>query len=139
MELEADYQAEISSESGKEVAYTVEARYATSRPVQIANQIFDNRWRTVQYVDSPIGVPTAHPIRRQTQQHGMYGYSAAQALRWWLHAEADASMNGICLETRLIKHEITYSSKAVAVSQHCIIGGDDRSNCVPDWGKKSST
>ena len=66
----------------------------------------------------------------------MLGYAAAQALRWWLHAAAEAdNMSGLCLETRIISHKISYSHKIETVGAHDHIHGDDRSNCMPDWGK----
>jgi len=135
MELEPEYRRERVKDSGSDVAYTVEARYVFTSPVQIGGQLFDNRWRGVDFPKGAIGVPS-ESWSQQRERFGMLGYSQAQALRWWLHAEADVNMDGICLETRLIKHEIKYSSEAVAVSQHCIIGGEDRSNCIPDWGSK---
>ena len=132
MELEPEYNREKITASGEDSAYTVEARYAYPQPVEIAGQIFDNRWRQVQFTQGPICVP-GESFARHRELFGMLGYAQAQALRWWLHAEA-GTLKGICLETRLIKHKIKYSSEAVAVSQHCLVGGEDRSNCIPDLG-----
>lgn len=137
MKLEADYRRDKSEHSGRDVAYTVEARYAFQSPVQIGGQMFDNRWRKVEFEKGTHGVPPRKSWGGVAERYDMLGYSQAQALRWWLHAEADTTMSGICLETRLIKHEISYSGSAVAVSQHCIISGKDRSNCIPDWDSGS--
>lgn len=137
MELEPDYRRDHGSGSGSETAYTVEARYNFPRPIQIGNQIFDNRWQRVQFQESEIGVPPCSPIYRHTREHGMLGYPAAQALRWWLHANAEASRGGgMCLETRLVSHTISHSYKIEAIEAHGHIHGEDRSNCIPDWGKK---
>lgn len=138
MDLDSDYKRDRGSGSGQETAYAVEARYNAASPVSIGEQIFDNRWREVVFPKGPIGVP-GRPWNEQSMKLRLLGYSQAQALRWWLHAEADSTMSGICLETRLIKYEVSHSHKAVAVSQHCIVGGEDRSNFVPDYGIKSST
>jgi hypothetical protein len=138
MELEAEYERGKITASGEDSAYTVEARYAYTSPVEIAGQLFDNRWRQVVLYEGAIGVP-CEMLAKHRERFGMLGYAQAQALRWWLHAEADSFMNGLCLETRLIKHEIKYSSEAVAVSQHCVIGGEDRSNCVPDWQQRPAS
>lgn len=136
MELEQDYRSERGSGNETETAYTVEARYNYANPVQIGGQIFDNRWREVKFQDAVIGVPRCATFRRHTLEHGMLGYAAAQALRWWLHAAAEAdNMSGLCLETRIVSHRISYSHKIETVAAHDHIHGEDRSNCVPDWGK----
>ena len=126
--------------SGTETCYSVEARYDFPSPIQVAGQIFDNRWREVKFVDSEIGVPRASELQEHTIRHRMLGYSAAQALRWWLHAIADTQKGGmcLCLETRIVKHTIKYSHEIEAISEHDHIKGDDRSNCIPDWKKAIS-
>jgi hypothetical protein len=123
-ELEKDYPRETGSGSGTETAYTVEARYNYTEPARIAGQIFDERWRRVNFRPSEVGVPRCPEYKRQTKDHGLLGYSAAQALRWWLHAIADSGdskpFSGFCLETRLVLHRITYSHhiEAIAVRDH---------------------
>lgn len=98
----------MSSGSSTETAYTVEARYNFTSPAKIGKQIFDDRWRRVDFEPSQIGVPAAPLLSHRTLEHGMLGYQAAQALRWWLHAaaEAESVMGGLCLESRLMKHTI---------------------------------
>jgi hypothetical protein len=135
IDLEPEYRKEGGSGSGTETAYTVEARYDYSEPIQVGKQLFDNRWRRVNFEPSLFGVPQCAPFARHTRDNGMLGYAAAQALRWWVHAEADATnMTGLCLETRIISHRITYSHKIEAIAAHEHIHGKDRSNCIPDWG-----
>ena len=136
MEFEDDYKRERGSGSGTETAYTVEARYNYPCPASIGGQIFDNRWREVKFQDSVVGVPRCAPYYRHTLEHGMLGYAAAQALRWWLHALAEADcLSGVCLETRIISHQIKHTHKIETIATHGHIHGDDRSNCIPDWGK----
>jgi len=136
MELEEDYKRERGNGSGTETGYTVEARYSYNNPVQIGGQLFDNRWRQVSFEKSEIGIPSAPRYQHHVIEHGLLGYTAAQALRWWLHAQADADgVSGLCLETRLISHKISYTHKIEAIAAHNHIHGGDRSNCVPDWGK----
>jgi hypothetical protein len=65
-----------------------------------------------------------------------FSYQAAQALRWWFHANADAGIGGICLRSRIVKFAIKYSIEVARQTEHCEIGGDDRTNCIPDWGNK---
>ena len=138
MELEKDYKKEKGSGHSTTSAYTVEARASCGDPKQIGSQIFDSKWRRVAYEKGAIGVPPCSILRKEVAEHGMLGYSAAQALRWWLHANADVSemLGGLCLETRLIKHilETTHSIKAEGFYK--VVGGDDRSSSMPDWGEK---
>jgi len=105
--------------------YSVMARYNYHAPTEIAGQMFDNRWRTVNFAETRVGVPTG-PSWNRAQYHACHviGYSAAQALRWWLHAIADSApeMIGLCLETKIISHEIKYSYECVAVSESEVVG-----------------
>lgn len=103
----SEYPKSRGKGSGRETCYSVEARYNYTQPIEISGQLFDNRWREVKFQDAPVGVPRASEFQEHTLRHRMLGYSAAQALRWWLHANADAMKAGhcICLETRLVKHE----------------------------------
>ena len=137
-ELEPDYKCDKAQSSGSNMLYTVEARYAFSKPVQICGQLFDMRWSEVRFKTSAegIGVPELKSWSQLSNVSSMYEYVAAQALRWWFHAEAAKDHSDICLETRLIKHEIKWSQTITAVSQHCKISGEDRSNIIPDWGQK---
>lgn len=117
-----------SSASGTEFAYTVEARYAYPEPKVICGMMLDLRWRSVQFDPSPIGVPTQH---RYCPWGGgfphLMTYPAAQALRWWFLAQAKSVFDHLCVETRLVKHEVTYqiSEKAIAAAAE-IDGGDER-------------
>jgi len=136
MKLEECYRKERGSGSGSETGYTVEAMHNYVNPISVAGQIFDNRWRQVEFKESAIGVPSCPRHHRYVAENGMLGYSAAQALRWWLHAQAESEHGmAICLETRIVSHRISYSYKVESVSAHDHVHGEDRSNCVPDWGK----
>lgn len=135
-----EYPKSSGNSSSTMPAYSVEARYNYSAPKEIAGQIFDNRWRRVIFNEGDAGVPIGSEYHiNELRQYSVMGYSAAQALRWWLHAVADAgvSMSGICLETKIVKHIIKTSSECEAVSEHDIVSGDDRTNMMPDYGKKS--
>jgi hypothetical protein len=136
MELEEDYNREVSSESGTQTGYSVEARYKYQTPKMFGDQIFDNRWQRVHFQESLIGVPPGARYQRKIIEQGLLGYAAAQALRWWLHASAEACDTGsFRLETRLISHKLTHSCSVVAVAVHS--HGENRSNCIPEWGKKA--
>lgn len=45
---------------------------------------------------------------------------------------------GLCLDTRIVKHEVRYSYGSTRKTEHCLIGGDDRSSIMPDWGVKTA-
>lgn len=130
------YPYEISRGSGTETAYAVEARIRGNHAMPIGKQIFDTRWQRVEVKNSLIGVPSAAPYSH-APAHGLFGYSAAQALRWWFIANAEQEGRGaaICLETRIIKYIIHYTHRVEAVSDHAYIGAEDRSHMMPDWGK----
>lgn len=118
MELEEGYRKNSSSGNGTDTGYTVEARFNYVEAEEICGQIFDNRWRTVIFKESEIGVPMASPLRKKLLEHRLLSLSSAQALRWWFIALYECQ-NGQswCLETRLIKHKITYSHKIEAIEQ----------------------
>ncbi len=111
--------------------YTVEGRYNYSEPKQFGGQILDERWRTLIFPSAPFGVPIGGFHKHELKMNGLLGYSAAQALRWWFHANADV-LGSLCLETKIVKHIIKSSYKCEAVSDHELITGDDRSNIKPN-------
>jgi hypothetical protein len=120
------------SGSGTEIGYSVEARYNYPSPKAFGDIILDDRWRTVHFPEGKTGVPAGPIYYTHTRAQGLFGYSAAQALRWWLHALADAEiLGGLCIETRLVKHEINYSNQTTIIAAQAYIGGDDRSNTMP--------
>ena len=107
--------------------------------MEMCGQLFDNRWQIVQFNKSPLGVPVADPYMAPIlEERGLFGYAAAQALRWWFHANAVASRIGgdLCLETKLVKHTVATAFECSAVSEHEFIGGEDGSNRTPDCGKE---
>lgn len=134
----SDEPKECPSGSGTIHGYSVEARYASHSPLVLGDLILDERWRHVSFPKGHPGVPIGPSYHASfLSRCGLMSYPAAQALRWWLHAEGDASSIGcLCLETRIVKHKVRYSYGVTRESVHCTVGGDDRSNCIPDWGTK---
>jgi hypothetical protein len=123
-----NFPSEGSSASGTDFAYTVEARYAYPEPKVIAGMMLDANWRRVQFSPSPIGVPAqARYCPWGGALSHLMSYQAAQALRWWFLANASHSFDHWCVETRLVKHEVTYkvSDKTVAAGAE-VDGGDER-------------
>lgn len=136
MELEADYRRECGSGTKTLAAFSVEARHNFHEPVTVGGQIFDNRWRMVIFENSTsdgFGVPVCDSFEKEISEYGFLKYASAQALRWWFHANAGF---GTCLETRIVEHKITITHKIEAIAAHCHVHGGDRSNIMPDWGKK---
>lgn len=116
-QFEEGYRTDGGNGTSSYACYSIEARCGTAKlgPITVNNQVFDGEWRTVNIARAPIGVPAAPPFMASAQQHGLYGYAAAQALRWWLLAEADMTFRA--LDTRLIEHrlETTYKITATAI------------------------
>lgn len=121
-----------SSGNGSENAYSVQARMAYHEPKEICGQLLDTRWRTIYFQQSPIGVPTqSRHCPWQGSLPGMMTYQAAEALRWWFLANAAHTYDHFCVETRLVKHKITYSYEEVAVAAGNIVGGMHRDIAEP--------
>lgn len=122
---EASYPYSNGSRSGEEDGWAVEARYVYPVPIKLGDQIFDNRWRTVDFRRSPIGVPSSDIMHVHAASMGLLPYISAQALRWCFLAEINRDgFGGLCMETRLVKHRVKYSVSAEAVSAHDNLGGD---------------
>lgn len=134
----SEYPKSGSSGNGRTVGYTVEARYTGigHDHVVIAGTTYTDRWKRVYAEKSPIGVPGHSRFEPWLAQSGLMNYAAAQAIRWWFHAIAEVDFNNLCLETKIVKHEVEYSYKETAISEHAFVGGEDRSSSMPDWGKK---
>jgi hypothetical protein len=124
---ESDYPYETQSCNGTEYGWSVEARYVYPDPLQCGKIVIDNRWTRIHFPETPPGlpgVPVGGLLHRQSALAGYLSYQAAQALRWWCLSDVMKDMVAGCLETRLVKHEISYSVKVKAVSAHDNLGGD---------------
>lgn len=125
MDSNEEFPKSGSSGSGTTTGYTVEARHNYHDPVTIGSQTFDLRWREVRYQRGVPGVPTRSGSPHDEGTYRTYSFPAAQALRWWLHAESEAGTGfGVCLETRLIEHKIEYKYSVTAIAAHEHAGGD---------------
>lgn len=124
-----------SSHSSTSDGWKVEARLAYHTPTQVAGMLLDLRWRQVHFDKSPVGVP-GERYPNFLVMAGLLTYQQAQALRWWFIAEAQHQSSSLCLETRLIKCRLKASYEYEEVSSHAVIGGDDRSSIMPDYGVK---
>jgi hypothetical protein len=117
MELEQGYRMNRSTGSSRKTGYSVEAR-VSSRPLTVSGQTFDNNWVEVKFQENPSGIPSHSPYDQELSNAGLLGYSAAQALRWWLHASAEYEHLFGCdaLETRLVRFSLKSTSEVVAVN-----------------------
>ena len=129
----SEFPKKEQSGSGTEEAWSVEARFMYIEPRQFGKQLFDQRWKKVLFDrGEPLGVPSGPPsVLNVRDACDLYGYQAAQALRWWFHANAAAGWQDGCLETRLVKHRLKYEFSSFAESAHATIGGEDRSGMKP--------
>ncbi|MHB1952362.1 MAG: hypothetical protein ACYCOU_01320 [Sulfobacillus sp.] len=109
-----DQEPENPNEHGtsEHIGYRVEARYMGNTPIAIGPQLFDTRWRQVEFRDdAPVGIPRHPRYHRELIEHHLYNYEAAQALRWWIVAVVAAMdhMPSMFFETRLIQHSLKSS------------------------------
>lgn len=127
-----------SSANGGITGYRVEAMHDSPNPIAVSGQMFTRDWKIVHFAEGACGVPAGPSFNQPWLSAGhCFSYQAAQALRWWLHASAEAeNMSGICLRSRIVKFAIKYSIAVTRETEHCEINGEDRSNCIPDWGAK---
>lgn len=126
---------------GTETCYAVEVRAAEGcSKVNNLNEIgwvkdiwSDTRWHRVSFPESVVGVPAGRGYEKFIQ-HGLYGYPAAQALRWWFLAEQQKRGIG-AMDTRLIKMEFKYTHSAKAVQVVDPLLSEERQDIMWDWGK----
>lgn len=108
-----------SSRSGTTFGYTVEARFNYRNAKTVAGHIFDNRWREVPFGFNDIGRGNPRPkfVHSELSMANLLSKNEANALRWNFicHADADDICGSLCLETRIVEHEITYSFSAKPV------------------------
>jgi hypothetical protein len=133
---DAEFPKQFSTGSEKTHGYTVEAKSLSGDPIQIGDLTLGNKWERIPFSRSPIGVPNCAPYEGALQYTALLNYPAAQALRWWFHAEAHKGAGWLSLLTRIVRHEVQMTHKVTAISAHCEIGGEDRSALTPDWGTK---
>jgi hypothetical protein len=138
--LQGDFPKNVGKSSGSTVGYTVEARYNSFEPKQIGGVLLDNRWRRLDFAPGSPGVPVAKIHESELTRNRLMNYPGAQALRWWFIAncEAEGFWGGsLCVDTRLVKHQVVYSYETTAEIAQAYIGSEDRSSMRADWSNKS--
>lgn len=118
---EQEFPQKGSSMSGTDFGYQVQARYNFHTPKQFGDIVLDQRWRTLYFQKSPIGVPVAGELQWYLRPCQCMSFQAAQALRWWFVADAEASdlLGSMCLETRLLKVRVKYSTESEILEPIC--------------------
>lgn len=98
--------------------YQVQARYmGPDGAKKVGDMMLCATWKTINFKKSHGGVPGGKAFEFWLPATDCMNFSAAQALRWWFIAEAEAELFGsLCLETRIVRFKIDYSVKAEAVS-----------------------
>lgn len=118
--LTSDQKASLpsgSSCSGTDLGYKVQARYMYGEPGIFEGIVLDQRWRTLHFEKSPIGVPPSRGcFDWYLPASGCVTLAAAQALRWWFLANCGANNVGgsLCVETRIVIFKIKHSYEAIA-------------------------
>lgn len=119
-EEKVDLQLPIgNSASGTMHGYQVQARYMYHEPKEFGGMILDQRWKTLSFDRSPVGVPTTRGLHDwYLPASNCMTLAAAQALRWWFLANCESSTWGgaLCVETRIVSFEIKYSVEAKATA-----------------------
>lgn len=117
----SEYPRADGSGSGTDCVWSVEARYNYHTAKAFGDLILDNRWQRLYFKKhKEIGVPQGGCLTPAIKLSGLLSYQAAQALRWWFIANCENDsmfgvMGALCLETRLVKHEVEYSYKVRAI------------------------
>lgn len=127
-----------ASHNGDTIGYTVEVRYSYHQPQMVAGMLLGKEWQrlSVEKAMPPFGVPISAPWNSAIfGMLGLYDYPAAQALRWWFHANAHAgSLGAICLESRIVAHRVRYSMSEEPVSERLEYGqaaaGSGQEGCL---------
>ena len=135
------FPAKGSSGTSRRDAYKVQARLAYHRPQEVCGVLLDTRWTDIPF-NHEIKLPGRFGVPGDTElaRHGLLTYPQAQSMRWWFHAEASSGLGGgWCIETRLVKASVKLTYEVEFISAHDVVGGEDRSHVMPDWGKKDAS
>jgi hypothetical protein len=117
-----------STGSGDTHAYTIEVRMGreTSRELRIGKQRVTTNWTQLDpdMVPEGQGVPNGRSyVSAALQMSSLLDYSTAEALRWW--AVAVAQSHHANLETRLVRHELSWSWRSRPIEAVKTVEGRD--------------
>ena len=108
----------VSTGSGETEGYIVEMRVSRipAKPYRIAGQDVWTEWTQLDpyKVEKGLGVPNGCGSKSQAlAMSGLMDYPTAEAIRWWAVAEAKAQY--FDLETRLVRHKLSWSWRSEPV------------------------
>lgn len=120
-----DKTQEGPSGSGTIHGYTFEIR-TTFEPFEIGDVMVTGEWKTVHHVSvRDCGVPArSYAFEPGMDYFGLVSLVVAQALRWQFMAVIDAQrITSLCIETRIVKHQIKYKLSCEQVETMYEING----------------
>lgn len=127
---EDDFPEKRSSGNGSVTMYSVQARLAYHEPREVAGHLLDLRWKTINTVPAGFGIPSRR--FHNVPDTGLLSYQAAQSIRWWFLAQAEAEFSCMCVVTRLVEHVVNYNYSTEATRAVETVGeGEDRGNIMP--------
>ena len=104
----------MSNGTTKSIVYHVEVRTSFDQPQEIAGMLLGQNWAPLSISQYPSGLGVPNVTIDSAGKHGYFTYEAAQALRWWFHAEARYSF---CLQSRLVAFDWEESWSATRKSE----------------------
>lgn len=108
----------VSTGSGETEAYIVEVRLKRNCiiPRHVGRQLITSEWTRLDpsKVEKGLGVPNGHGSKSYAlAMSDLLDYPTAEAIRWWAVAEAKAQY--FDLETRLVRHKLSWSWRSEPV------------------------
>jgi hypothetical protein len=129
----------MSSGETRMTGYRPEVRTSYHTPSLVAGQIVDSEWRPISYKtgEGILGIPHGY-FDKQLSEQGLLGYAAAEAIRWWFMAAAEAErpLGALYLETRLQSYSVVLTHK---VTPKEVVGAlDCRGKALPQAAAKEA-
>lgn len=98
------------SASGSGPCYSVEAMSSVFPKAATNGQIFDGKWRSINFTTGPVGIQDeSFHAKYCGMPPGYYGYDAAMALAWWFKSAHPHEF-----QVRVREHKFEYSHKVIA-------------------------
>lgn len=126
-EAVSEFPIKGQSGSGSTLGYSVEARSTFSRPQPFGEIVLDERWLRIYFPKGPIGVPAENRFTSTgLRECSLLPYASAEALRWWFLAEIEKGIGGMCVETRIVQHQVKYQYSEEIVGRDEVVDAEYR-------------
>lgn len=102
-----------SFEKGTTRGYAVEMRSIASHPEAFRGMLLDERWQRV-----PMNLMPECRADFLLNRVELANYADAESFRWKMHSYF---LSSICIETRIVEFEITYSFEATRIAEHKVL------------------